>query len=313
MSGARRFNLIYAKLHKRLYESDLSHSRKLIWGIEMAGKLYIVATPIGNLEDISKRAERTLKEVDLIFAEDTRVSIKLLSHLGISKTLISCHDHNEAARAKELLRMSQEGKNIALISDAGTPLVSDPGYKLLMQAIELGMEIIPVPGPSAVLLALLGSGLPAERFAFEGFLPDKAGERRRRLELLKSDDRTLIFFMPVSDIKKILGEILELMGNRRACLCRELTKLYEEFIRGRVVDILKIATERTLKGECVLVLEGCTREEIQMSEEDVSQRLLSMLEAGAKLKDAASLLAKEAGWSSSDIYKLGLKLRATND
>lgn len=275
--------------------------------------MYIVATPIGNLEDISKRAERTLKEVDLIFAEDTRVSIKLLSHLNISKTLISCHDHNEASRAQELKRINEEGKSIALISDAGTPLVSDPGYKFAMQAIELGMQIIPVPGPSSVLLALLGSGLPAERFAFEGFLPDKTGERRKRLELLKADDRTLIFFLPVSDINKILTEINEIMGNRRACICRELTKIYEEFIRGRVLDLLHVSRERTLKGECVLVLEGSSIEELAMSEEEVLERLESMLQAGARLKDAAGLLAKESGWSSSDIYKLGLKLRGTND
>ena len=279
----------------------------------MAGKLYIVATPIGNLEDISKRVERTLNEVDLIFAEDTRVSIKLLSHLGISKTLISCHDHNEASRAQELKRINEEGKSVALISDAGTPLVSDPGYKFAMQAIELGMQIIPVPGPSSVLLALLGSGLPAERFAFEGFLPDKTGERRKRLEFLKADDRTLIFFLPVSDMNKILTEISEIMGNRRACICRELSKLYEEFIRGRVLDLLQISRERTLKGECVLVLEGSSKEELSMSEEEVLEKLGSMLQAGARLKDAAGLLAKESGWSSSDIYKLGLKLRGTND
>lgn len=278
----------------------------------MAGKLYIVATPIGNLEDISKRVERTLREVDLIFAEDTRVSIKLLSHLGISKTLISCHDHNESGRAQELKRINEEGKSIALISDAGTPLVSDPGYKIAMQAIELGMQIVPIPGPSSVLLALLGSGLPAERFAFEGFLPDKGGERRKRLELLKTDDRTLIFFVPVTDISKILAEINDVMGNRRACICRELSKMYEEFIRGKVSDLLGLLQERSLKGECVLVLEGSSREELLMSEDQVLQRLEALLAAGARLKDAAGLIAKESGWASSDIYKLGLKLRGTN-
>ncbi|MBX9723009.1 MAG: 16S rRNA (cytidine(1402)-2'-O)-methyltransferase, partial [Candidatus Obscuribacterales bacterium] len=204
----------------------------------MPGTLYIVGTPIGNLEDISPRVKRTLNEVDAIFAEDTRVSIKLLSHIGVSKTLISCHDYNEAGRTSEMPKFASEGKSVALISDAGMPLVSDPGYKMVREAIQLGMKVVAIPGPSSVLQALVASGLPSERFAFEGFLPDKSGERRKRLEKLKDDDRTLIFFLPISDINKVLTDINEIMGNRDACLCREMTKFYEEYIRASVLDIL---------------------------------------------------------------------------
>ena len=279
----------------------------------MDGKLYIVGTPIGNLEDISLRVKRTLNEVDLIFAEDTRVSIKLMSHLGISKTLVSCHDFNEAGRINELKKHAEASHSIALISDAGMPLVSDPGYKLVQAAISFGMQIIAIPGPSSVLSALVGSGLPCERFAFEGFLPDKSGERRKRLERIKDDDRTQIFFLPITDIPKVLPDILEVMGNRPAALCRELTKLHEEYIRASVKDILEIAKTRQLKGECVFVLAGSSKEAELMSKEELSERLESMLSAGARLKDAAGLLARESGWASSDIYKIGIKLRDRND
>ena len=253
--------------------------------------MYIVGTPIGNLEDISARAIRTLKEVDLIFAEDTRVSIKLLSQLK---------KHALAERS------------IALISDAGMPLVSDPGYMLVQEAIHLGLEIICMPGPSSVLVALACSGLPCQRFCFEGFLPDKASQRRERLAKLKDDERTLVFFLPPSDLPKILAEINEIMGNRPATLCRELTKLHEEYIRSDVLDILKISGLRQLKGECVLVLSGSSKEVEILSREELEVRLSGLLACGARLKDAASLLSRETGWSSSDIYKVGLKLRDTN-
>lgn len=290
---------------------DFCH--KLIWGIPMAGKLYIVGTPIGNLQDISNRVVSTLQEVDLIFAEDTRVSIKLLSHLNISKTIVSCHDFNELQRSNELSEYAGRGSSIALISDAGIPLISDPGYKLVRQAIKLGMEIICIPGPSSVLVALVGSGLPCERFAFEGFLPDKQGERRGRLEKLKNEERTLVFFLPVKDVERVLVEINEIMGNRQAALCRELTKLHEEYIRGGIEDILEIARRRELKGECVLVLSGAPSDASAFSEPELISRLQSLLSAGARLKDAASLLSRESGWASSDIYKIGLKMRDQND
>lgn len=275
--------------------------------------MYIVGTPIGNLQDISPRVQRTLKEVDLIFAEDTRVSIKLMSHLGISKTLVSCHDFNESNRSGELEKHALAGNSIALISDAGMPLISDPGHKIVQEAIRLGMEITSVPGPSSILAAIVGSGLPCERFAFEGFLPDKGGERRKRLEKIKDDDRTLVFFLPLSDLAKVLPEIKEILGNRQAALCRELTKLHEEYIRASVQEILDISQNRQLKGECVLVLAGCSQEAERFDEAELAAKLASLLDSGARLKDAASLLARESGWASSDIYKIGLKLRDQND
>ena len=281
---------------------------ELIWGILMAGKLYIVATPIGNLEDISPRVARTLNEVEAIFAEDTRVSIKLLSHLGISKTLISCHDFNEEARLIELERWSDKGAKIALISDAGTPLISDPGFKFARKAIDLGMDIITIPGPSAPIMALVGSGLPCERFAFEGFLPEKAGTRKARMEKIRDDDRTLIFFMPINDIPKILPEMIEIFGDRAACLARELSKKFEEYIRGTISDILRQSKERELKGECVFLIAGTSVDRQRMSQEELNAQLKSMLDAGARLKEASGILAKESGWSSSEIYKLGLKI-----
>lgn len=274
----------------------------------MAGKLYIIATPIGNLEDISIRATRILQEVDLVFCEDTRVSIKLLSHFGISKTLLSCHDHNEAARAGELAKFASESKSIALISDAGTPLVSDPGHKIVQRAIELGMEIIGIPGASAPLAALVGSGLPCRRFSFEGFLPDKAGDRRNLLEKIKSDERTLIFFVALVDMKRVLAEILEIMGNRRACICRELTKKFEEYIRGNVQDLLAVLDKRELKGEAVLVLAGNENTAVKANEEELRKKLSILLSSGAKLKEASGILARECGWQASDVYALGLDL-----
>ncbi|MBX9685451.1 MAG: 16S rRNA (cytidine(1402)-2'-O)-methyltransferase [Candidatus Obscuribacterales bacterium] len=277
----------------------------------MAGKLYIVGTPIGNLEDISQRMKNILNEVDVVFAEDTRVSIKLLSHIGVSKTLISCHDYNEAARSNELKRYAESGRSVALISDAGMPLVSDPGYKFVQEALRLEMEVIGIPGPSSVLLALVGSGLPCERFAFEGFLADKAGERKERLQKLKDDDRTLIFFVSIHDLEKTLKDINEIMGNRAACICRELTKLHEEYIRKPVLDLLEILKERQLKGECVLVIEGARQASELMSEAELSKRLSELLASGARLKDASAVLAKESGWNASDVYKLGLKLKNT--
>jgi 16S rRNA (cytidine1402-2'-O)-methyltransferase len=309
MSAGVGTDPIYAKLPDTIPGSISTFAVKLIWGIPVAGKLYIVGTPIGNLEDISARAARTLKEVDLIFAEDTRVSVKLLSHLGISKTLVSCHDANESVRADELAKHASAGASLALISDAGMPLISDPGYKLVRRAIELGMEIICIPGPCSLTASLAGSGLPCERFSFEGFLPEKTGERRRRLEKLRDDDRTLVFFLPLQDLEKILGEINEVMGNRQAALCREITKLHEEYIRASVRDILEIARQRVLKGECVLVLAGASSQSRPASESEICDRLQQLLDAGARLKDAAGLMARETGWSSSDIYKLGLKLR----
>ncbi len=309
LSRTKSFHLIYAKLPKAPRFKVLGGPCELIWGIPMAGKLYIVGTPIGNLEDISSRVKRILGEVDLVFAEDTRVSIKLMSHLGLSKSLVSCHDFNEEKRAAELERIAAENKAVALISDAGTPLISDPGYKFVQKAIALGIDVIGIPGPSAVMQALVASGIPCERFSFEGFLPEKGSSRRKRLEHLKNDDRTLVFFLPITDIQKVLPEINEIMGNRKACLCRELTKKHEEYIRANVLDLLAIAQQRELKGECVLVLAGKDETMNVWTDEEIQTKLEDLLSSGARLKDAARIIANESGRSSSDIYKLGLQLK----
>lgn len=268
--------------------------------------LYLVGTPIGNLSDISPRVRETLSDCDIVLAEDTRVSGNLLRHLNLKKQLLSCHDFNEEQRSADLVRWHSEHKKIALISDAGMPLVSDPGYKIVRKAIELGLTVCPIAGPSSALMALVASGLPCDRFSFEGFLPDKAGERRRRLQKIQSDDRTLIFFVAPSALMSTLSDMREVFGDRQACLAREITKMYEEFIRMPISGIETEATRRQLKGEFVLVVEGEPAERVKLTEEEIIQRLKELLQAGGRLKDAASLLAAESGWPSSKIYKLGL-------
>lgn len=280
----------------------------------MSGSLYIIGTPIGNLQDISSRVIDSLSKVDLVLAEDTRVSVKLLSHLGLSKKLISCHDHNEGQRFSYLEEAAAKNLSVALISDAGMPLVSDPGYKILQKALELEMNVIPIPGPSAVLAALVGSGLPTDRFSFEGFLPDKKGDRLERLHKIKNDDRTLIFFVAISNLNKVIPEMFLVFGERRACLARELTKIHEEYIRATLSALQKLLGERSLKGECVLVVEGNNLHgPMQMAEAEVLVRLKEMIDCGARMKDACSVLAKESAWSAGDIYKLGLKLIRESD
>lgn len=220
------------------------------------GILYIVATPIGNLGDMTLRAIETLKNVDMMAAEDTRNSDRLLAHFGIDVTLTSYYDHIEKFKAAELVKYLMEGKSIALISDAGTPLVSDPGYRLVRLAVENGIDVVPIPGPSAILAALVVSGFPTDRFCFEGFLPRTSGRLKRRLDELASEPRTLIFFETPHRIMKSLPVMLESLGDRQIFIGRELTKKFEEKIRGRISEILAILEKRTLKGEIVIVVPG---------------------------------------------------------
>lgn len=276
----------------------------------MSGKLFVVATPIGNLSDISTRVKQSLSDAQLILAEDTRVSIKLLNHLGLKRTMISCHDFNESKRFHVLEEAHRKGENVALISDAGTPLVSDPGYQIVQKAIELGMTIVPIPGPSAALAALVGSGLRSDRFSFEGFLPEKKGDRDKRLAPLRSDERALIFFVAPSNLKVMLQEILEVLGDRPACLARELTKVHEEFWRADLSALLQRAQSSEIRGEFVLVVAGAQAGAAQKaSESEATSRLRNLIGGGARLKDAASVLARETGWTSSELYKLGLRLK----
>lgn len=226
----------------------------------MSGTLYVVSTPIGNLEDITLRAIRILKEVAIIAAEDTRHTQKLLSHFDIHTTLTSYHDFNKEEKTPVLLSKMAEGASIAIVSDAGTPTLSDPGFYLIREAIRAGLPVSPIPGPAAALAALAVSGLPPDRFVFEGFLPKKKGARAKRLEQLKLDPRTLIFYESPFRIVGLLEEIKTILGDRPVVVAREITKMFEEFIRGTVTEVLEKIGKKTMKGEITLVVGG-NREE----------------------------------------------------
>ncbi len=220
----------------------------------MSGILYIVATPIGNLEDITLRAIRILKEVDLIAAEDTRHTRKLLTHFDIHTPLTSFFKGNEAGKAGQIVGTIKEGKNVALVSNAGTPCISDPGYPLLVAAIEDGIICCPIPGASALAAAVSAAGLPTDRFTFVGFLPDKPGKRKNALEELKSIAHTLVFYISPWKAVSMVKDILDVLGNRRAVLCRELTKIHEEFVRGNLSEVLAHIEANPPKGEVTLVV-----------------------------------------------------------
>ena len=221
--------------------------------IKATGIVYVVSTPIGNLSDITFRAIEILKSVPLIAAEDTRKTKILLNHYDISTPLISYYEHNHFSRIDRIIAHLQDGKDIAAVTDAGTPGVSDPAYKLIREAIAVGAKVESIPGASAVLAALISSGLPTDRFIFEGFLPPKKG-RKKRLLVLQEETATIIFFENPKRIKRTLTDILESIGNRPAVVCRELTKLYEETIRGTVEDLLAYFSKHDVKGECVILI-----------------------------------------------------------
>src|SRR5215475_428222 len=218
------------------------------------GCLYLVATPIGNLEDITLRALRVLKEADQIACEDTRHTQKLLSHYDIHKPLVSYHEHNEMTRAPELVLAMEQGAQIALVSDAGMPLISDPGYRLVSLSLRHRLRVVPVPGPSALLASLSASGLPNEEFLFVGFLPARAAERRRALERLRIEDRTIILYEAPHRVDESIADALEILGDRQACLAREVTKLHEEFRRGKLSDLVSSLEERPARGEITLLI-----------------------------------------------------------
>lgn len=222
----------------------------------MPGTLYVVATPIGNLEDITRRALRVLREVEIIAAEDTRRTRVLLTHYQIETSLTSLYEHNEAHKAPALIKRLEGGADIALVSEAGTPAISDPGYRLIQLAIARGIRVVPIPGPSAILAALTVSGLPTDRFVFEGFLPKRPGKRRRRLEALRGEARTVILYESPRRVRALLQEILEMWGDRRVAVARELTKTFEEVVRGTVSQVQAHFAERSPLGEVTIVVEG---------------------------------------------------------
>ncbi len=264
--------------------------------------LYVVATPIGNLEDITYRAVRVLKEVDWIACEDTRESRKLLDHYEIRTPMVSYHDFNELERAKELAERLCGGENGAIISDAGMPLVSDPGYRLVRAAIAAGIDVQPVPGASASLAALAASGLPTDSFHFLGFLPAKSGQRVHLLESLRNEKATLIFYEAPHRIMETLVDIDRVMGERPAVLAREMTKMHEEFLRGTPREILAKLTEReALRGEITLLV-GKSDKPVQTNV-PINQAVQEQIGTGLSRMDAMKAIARERGISKREVYK----------
>ncbi len=275
----------------------------------MSSKLYIVSTPIGNLEDITLRALNILKQVDLIACEDTRTTKKLLSRYQILKPLTSYHEHNEIEKAKELLSMLQEGHSIALVTDAGTPGVSDPGYRIVKLASENGVQIFSVPGPSAAVAALSISGLPTSSFTFLGFPPKQKKQLIHYLERLKDYPETLVFYESPRRVIKTLESMAEVFGERNASLGREITKMYEETLRGTLSEIVTTLKSRdNLKGEFTLVIEGNSQDKGEFDSDTIDDLLLYFKKEGVSLKDAVKQVAVDSGVSKSKIYKKALQI-----
>ncbi|MEX2394292.1 MAG: 16S rRNA (cytidine(1402)-2'-O)-methyltransferase [Actinomycetota bacterium] len=273
----------------------------------MSGRLFVVATPIGNLADITLRAIRVLSDVDVIAAEDTRTTKKLLAQHAISTPLVSYHEHNETVRTPELLQRLEAGESVAVVSEAGTPSISDPGYKLVDAAIAAGIAVEPVPGPSAVLAALVVSGLPSDAFAFDGFLPRRAGERRRRLEELRSERRTLIVFEAPHRVDSCLVDMLDVLGDRRAALCRELTKLHEEVRRGTLSELVTSLQRTPARGEIVIVVEGAKDEPGDI--DAAVAEVLEIVGGGGSVREATRTVAEQRGVPRRALYDRVLEER----
>ena len=279
----------------------------------MAGKLYLCATPIGNLEDITYRVVRTLYEVDLIGAEDTRNSIKLLNHFDIKTPMTSYHEFNKYDKAKQLVEMMKEGKNIAIITDAGTPGISDPGEEVVRQCFEAGIQVTSLPGPAACITALTMSGQKTRRFCFEAFLPKDKKEKVAVLEELKNETRTIIIYEAPHRLARTLKELRETLGNRQLTLCRELTKKYEEADKTTIDQAIEKYNEKEPRGEYVLVIEGKSQEEIQEENKQkwesmtIEEHMEYYISQGNDKKSAMKLVAKDRGVSKRDIYNQLIK------
>jgi len=274
----------------------------------MAGTLYVVATPLGNLEDITLRALRILKEVDLIAAEDTRHSRKLLAHYGIGTALTSYYDQIERHKAPQLIEELKHGKSIALISDAGTPGIADPGYHLVQAAIAAGIRIEAIPGPSAVAAALSVAGLPTDRFAFEGFVPSRQGARRKFFEALAHEPRTIIVYEAMRRLPACLDDLRTALGDRQIVIVRELTKMFEEIIRGAVGMVSQRLSGQKLQGEVTLLIAGGEAPAAAAEPEDLSAAIERLRGEGMSLKEVARALAKERNLSRREVYQAGIAL-----
>ena len=272
--------------------------------------LYVVATPIGNMDDITLRAINVLDQVDLIAAEDTRHTGKLLKYHNIKSHQISYHEHNEKERTPLLIERIESGSSIALVSNAGTPTVSDPGYMLLQSAVEKGIRVIPIPGASAVVAALSISGLPTDSFIFIGFCAKKKAKRLKQLQELADEKRTLIFYENPGRILAFMEELADVMGDRYGVLCREMTKLHEEFLRGRLSELIDSLSHRpAVKGECTLLVKGC-EENKEVSQDVIRAELIeAMGKKGGKISEASRIIAKKYGLSKNKVYDTALKLK----
>jgi len=275
----------------------------------MSGRLFLVATPIGNLDDLTARAISTLKEVHFIACEDTRHSRILLDHYGIKKPTVSLPAFAEGERAGGLLDRLEAGEDCALITDAGSPAISDPGERLVSEAVERGIAVIPIPGPTALIAALSASGLPTARFHFLGFLPRTASDADAMLEEVKGLSATIVLYESPRRIAESLQRLLRVFGDRRACLGRELTKLHEELVRGSLGELAARYAGQEVKGEVVIVVEGRTAS-TRWSEEEVRHALATGLARGEKLKGLSTQLAEASGWPAKELYRMGLALKA---
>jgi len=274
----------------------------------MPGQLFIVPTPIGNLEDITLRALRVLKEVDLIAAEDTRHTQHLLNHYGIRTSLTSYHEYNEREKAQTLVDRIKNGASIALVSDAGTPAIADPGFRLVVAAIAAGVQIVPLPGATALATVLSASGLPTDRFFFEGFLPAKKTARKAKLQALREETATLVFYEAPHRLLETLNDMHQLLGDRQLVVAREVSKVHEEFLRGAVSDIISQLVDREVKGEITLVVHGATGE-ARVSEAQLRTEIRRLTGEQVGVKQIAELLGERYGLAKREVYRLALEIK----
>jgi 16S rRNA (cytidine1402-2'-O)-methyltransferase len=273
----------------------------------MNGTLYIVSTPIGNLEDITLRALRILKEVDLIAAEDTRHTLKLLSHYGISKPLISYWGEKEKVKADEVLKRLVSGRSVALVSDAGTPGISDPGSVVIRKALEEGIAVVPVPGPAAIIAALTLSGFSAEEFVFSGFLPARQAQRRKALTDLAFEKRTIVLYESPHRLLESTADMAEIFGARRAAVVKEITKIHEEVMRGAMTELYALLRETKVAGEYVVVIEGRQEGTDMCREEDALGEIAALMKKGLGRKEAVKRIAEQYGLSKKELYDRSLE------
>ncbi|MGH7816058.1 MAG: 16S rRNA (cytidine(1402)-2'-O)-methyltransferase, partial [Candidatus Binatia bacterium] len=272
--------------------------------------LYIVPTPIGNLEDITLRALRVLKEVDLIAAEDTRHTQHLLTHFGIQTALTSYHEHNEREKAQVLVERIKNGANVALVCDAGTPAIADPGYRLVTAAIRSGIQIVPLPGAAALSTVLSASGLPTDHFLFEGFLPAKKSARQAKLQALREVAATLVFYEAPHRLKETLSDMQQILGAREIVVAREVSKVHEEFLRGKVSEVIGQLADREVKGEITVVVHGSTSE-TQVSAAELRAEIRRLTDQQVGVKEISQLLGERYGLSKREVYRLALESKSS--